>query len=535
MAISKLSTCTLNNGFLKNNYSDAIFATGGTIYEANGYVYHKFTSDGTFTPLSPIIAEILVIGGGGAGGQGDNGSEGGGGGGAGGVVMHSSQSLQANFPYKIVVGTGGPGGGSAGAGEATGAYGNKSQFGSLTPALGGGGGGSGANSTSNKGGRGASGGGAGRSGLAGVAEISLGYQGTNGGAATAAGGGGGGVTAGGNGASGSVGGAGGNGTNFYTQWASDTSSGVYDGIQYYFAGGGGGGGAGTTSGAGGAGGGGAGGDASTFVGSPGVANTGSGGGGGRGGTGVGRVGGDGGSGIVIVKYPISKITNSIVSSGLFTYLDPGDTSSYSGSGTSYLDLSGNSRNATLVNSPLHGTNPYGYFEIQGDGPNQFIDMGTSANFTGAFTASIWLNSSFPSGFQYFLNRWTYSPGDKRQWSIDTAGVQNTINFRLSSDGTDAGQQYCQHQDAAYINNWVHVAATWDASVMRLYVNGLLKASANKTGIVNTSGFNTYIGGGNIGSDANATAKIGPVALYNRALSLAEVQQNFETHRHRYGA
>lgn len=534
MAISKLSTCTVNNGLVKTNSTDPQLATGGIIYKANGYYYHKFISDGTFTPLFPIIADILVIGGGGGGGQGDNGSEGGGGGGAGGIVMHSSQSLQANFPYRVVVGAGGGNGGNL-AGEATGAYGNKSQFGSLTPALGGGGGASGANGSSNKGGRGGSAGGGGRNGLAGVAETTLGIQGNAGGAGTAAGGGGGGATVAGVSASGSVGGNGGTGTNFYTQWGADTSSGVWDGAYYYFAGGGGGGGSGTTSGSGGAGGGGNGGDGSTFIGFDAVANTGSGGGGGRGGTGIGRVGGNGGSGIVIVKYPITRTTNQIVTSGLFTYLDPGNTSSYSGSGTSYLDLSGNSRNATLVNSPVYGTSPYGYFEFQGDGPNQYVDLGTSANFGGAFSASLWVNAPLQSGFSYFLNRWTYSGVNKRQWSIDTGGNTNCILFRLSSDGTDSGAAFAQTVDVAYANNWLHITATWDGTVMRLYINSILKASTNKSSMVNTSGYNTYIGGGNLGNDANANGKIGPVALYNKALSLSEIQQNFEAHRYRYGA
>jgi hypothetical protein len=533
MAISKLSTSTVINGLAKTNDTDLAKATGGTVYKSDGYIYHKFTGDGFFTPFAPITADILVIGGGGGGGQGDNGSEGGGGGGAGGVKIHSSQLLQSNFPYKVVVGAGG-GNGGEGAGEATGANGNISQFGSLTCSLGGGGGGSGANSSSNKGGYGASGGGGGRSGLAGVAEPSLGAQGYNGGAASSAGGGGGGFLQGGTAASGSVGGNGGNGTDFYSSWGSATSSGVSDGTFIRFAGGGGGGGAGTTSGSGGLGGGGNGGDGTTFVGSPGVANTGSGGGGGRGGTGVGRVGGSGGSGLVIVKYPISRLKSSIVSSGLFTHLDPGDPTSYSGTGTSFLDLSGNNRNATLVNSPVYGTFPYGHFEFQGDLANQYINLGTSGNFTGAFSASLWVNAPLLTGFSYFLNRWTYAGVDKRQWSIDTAGNANMINFRLSSDGTDAGASTVQSTDISYANNWIHIVATWDTSNMRLYINGVLKGTTSKTVMVNTAGYETYIGGGNTGLDGNASGKIGPVATYNKALSLGEVQSNFEAHRYLYG-
>ena len=41
----------------------------------------------------------------------------------------------------------------------------------------------------------------------------------------------------------------------------------------------------------------------------------------------------------------------IVQNGLQLWLDAGDTASYPGSGTTWTDLSGNSYNATLVNTP----------------------------------------------------------------------------------------------------------------------------------------------------------------------------------------
>jgi hypothetical protein len=46
---------------------------------------------------------------------------------------------------------------------------------------------------------------------------------------------------------------------------------------------------------------------------------------------------------------------SIVTSGLVLSLDAGNPSSYSGSGTTWFDLSGNGNNGTLVNSPSYTT------------------------------------------------------------------------------------------------------------------------------------------------------------------------------------
>jgi hypothetical protein len=47
---------------------------------------------------------------------------------------------------------------------------------------------------------------------------------------------------------------------------------------------------------------------------------------------------------------LSKST-SFVTDGLLLHLDAGNDSSYNGSGTTWYDLSGNNRNATLVNTP----------------------------------------------------------------------------------------------------------------------------------------------------------------------------------------
>lgn len=260
-------------------------ATGGTIfYGADGYVYHKFSSSGTFTPTQSLSADILVVAGGGGGG-----GHFGGGGGAGGLLGFTAQALTTTG-YTVTVG--GPGaGGNYSASPYYGASGSPSQFGALTATVGGGGGatrdrvfigrdgGSGGGGTQgNVGGAGTSGQGyAGGTGI----DVSPNYAGGGGGGA---GGVGQSVTSGS-----SIGGNGGIGSSDYTNWAGAST------VDGYYAGGGGGGSAANPSGIGGLGGGGNGGTTPTA----GVANTGGGGGGKSVSTGI---GGAGGSGVVIVRY-----------------------------------------------------------------------------------------------------------------------------------------------------------------------------------------------------------------------------------------
>ena len=280
-----------------------LIATGGNqskIVPGNGFVYHTFTSSGTFVVSGGSgVAEIVVVAGGGGGGPYQSGGGGGGG------VAHATDITLSPGSYPIVVGAGGSTPASTPNPEGSGGPGVNSTGLGVT-ALGGGRGGARA-TTDQSAMAGGSGGGAGaqhssplvapgtqpgQSNPAGTTN----YGSAGGRQAGSGGGGGGGGAAavGGNGSSG-VNGAGGAGvtlpgyTSAFIGLPSLPDSGVY----------GGGGGAGdppAPDGAGGNGGGGLG------NGRAGDANKGGGGGGGTNDA-PGSTGGNGGSGIVIIRYP----------------------------------------------------------------------------------------------------------------------------------------------------------------------------------------------------------------------------------------
>ncbi len=283
-------------------------ATGGDqIYTDGTYWYHRFTTVGTssFTPLTSLTADYLVVAGGGGAAGGSPGNNGGGGGGAGGVrctvgatggggSLESPLSLSATA-YTVTVGAGG----TAGIANSTKAgKGGDSVFGSITSTGGGFGSWTIDTTTERNGGSGGGGNGQrdGNPVTGGSGTANQGYKGGNGGPATGnyTGGGGGGANAlGGNGSS-TVAGNGGNGI-------TTTISGI---SASYGGGGGGGTYVGGTRGTGGTGGGGnAGTSGGNNSGTSGTANTGGGGGGGSS-SGGNSNGGAGGSGIVIVRYPV---------------------------------------------------------------------------------------------------------------------------------------------------------------------------------------------------------------------------------------
>ena len=264
-------------------------AQGGNIVTTDGtYVYHTFTSSGSFIPSQALTADLLVVAGGGGGG-----TSYGGGGGAGGLLEQTSRSLSASKSYSVIIGAGGAGGTAIRS-----VNGSNSVFDTST-AIGGGGGGSNGGALTSNGVNGGSGGGSGYP--SGGETPGSATQGNSGGA-TGYGFAGGGVTGavnfaatGGGGGAGSVGGTGNNATNSAGNGGSGRANSI-SGTSVTYAGGGGGvaqGVNGTATGGGGAGG---------STGGNGTANLGGGGGGANGSNG--SAGGNGGSGIVIIRYAI---------------------------------------------------------------------------------------------------------------------------------------------------------------------------------------------------------------------------------------
>jgi hypothetical protein len=79
--------------------------------------------------------------------------------------------------------------------------------------------------------------------------------------------------------------------------------------------------------------------------------------------------------------------------------------------------------------------------------------------------------------------------------------------------------------------WFHAAATYNGSFVNIYVNGNLESTTARTGNITSGAKN--IGSNSGGSSEYFNGTIGNVKIYNRALSAAEVQQNFNALRSRY--
>mgnify|MGYP003349460444 CR=1 FL=1 len=211
-----------------------------------------------------------------------------------------------------------------------------------------------------------------------------------------------------------------------------------------------------------------------------------------------------------------------VTSGLTMWLDANNPASYSGSGSTWYDLSGNGANITLVGSPAYSA----------VSPAAFTFNGTSQYGTGS-TANVLPNNQYTKSMWFQLSSYAFNNNIVSSF----AGG----HFTFASGGNIF---YSGHQDWANYNafpttatfnlaTWYYVAVTFQSgSFMRMYVNGVLDSFS-------TYNLSPHPGDGSvdIASYQNNNLLCGKMSefyCYNRALTDAEVLQNFNATRGKYG-
>lgn len=220
----------------------------------------------------------------------------------------------------------------------------------------------------------------------------------------------------------------------------------------------------------------------------------------------------------------------LVINGLVMYLDAGNPASYSGSGTSWVDLSGNNNNCTLINGPTYNQNSLG--EIAFDGVNDYGEAANSSSLNStSITAGVWFkysaNPASPSAM--IIGKHT-SSGSSNGWYI-TMGPTGIPGggCKVGATGYDAASS-----SALAKNTWHYLTLTTaSGSSMKWYVNGLLVT----TTVVPTLAANTDVL--RIADSIDTFwsiqgCSLSQVQIYNRTLTSAEVLQNFNAHRGRFG-
>lgn len=215
---------------------------------------------------------------------------------------------------------------------------------------------------------------------------------------------------------------------------------------------------------------------------------------------------------------IGTFTTGIITSGLTMYLDPAQSSSYPGTGTTWYDISGNSTNVTLTGSPTFATNYFSFNGTSQYGTGAGTPLGTTA-----YTKCFWMQLT-----SYGYNNNTLSSSGGGHFSYFGGGN------KLFNGHSDWGNYGAYASVTTFnLNTWYHVCLTFDTTNgMTLYVNGALDSTytAQKTGLPGNGECDiAQFAGGNL-----LNGYIGQALCYNRPITATETLQNFNAVRARYG-
>jgi hypothetical protein len=192
-----------------------------------------------------------------------------------------------------------------------------------------------------------------------------------------------------------------------------------------------------------------------------------------------------------------------------------------------LDMAG--QNTITANSLTYASNGSfsfnGASDVIGCGNNAAINFGA-----GNFTVSVWFKRATNATTNLRLLSKGADSDTASRAGFAFAGGDNDINFTVNPNGartTIAAASYV-------VGEWVNVVGLVERGVtMRSYKNGNLVGSAAAP-VGSVSGDLSLFIGNNVGSNLYWPGEIAQVSIYNRALTVAEIKQNFEAARGRYG-
>ncbi len=169
--------------------------------------------------------------------------------------------------------------------------------------------------------------------------------------------------------------------------------------------------------------------------------------------------------------------------------------------------------------------------LQFDGTDDYISLNNMDVVGNAITLEALINSTkldncFGSQCR-IISKASGTPEGDHYWMLSTInnGTNDVLRFRVKTNGTT--KTLIAPSGALSENTWYHIAATYNGSVMKLFLDGNEVASTPKTGPLTTNpSANSWIGG----NPPNASnlpwhGGIDEVRIWNTARTQAELQAN----------
>ena len=206
----------------------------------------------------------------------------------------------------------------------------------------------------------------------------------------------------------------------------------------------------------------------------------------------------------------------IVTDGLVLYLDAANPYSYVSGSTAWTDISRGGNNGTLINGPTFSSANNG--SIVFDGTNDYVNCG-NLSLGSTVTLNIWFKQTTTTNNKGLIalgNTHFYLGGPPLSITVFSGSPLFVYGPGLTLPSSST--------------IWTMATCVIDSSNISLFLNGGSKITGTNT--LQTSGnvrLGSYPGGAN-----PFNGNIGLAQIYNRALTDAEVLQNYNATKGRFG-
>jgi hypothetical protein len=213
----------------------------------------------------------------------------------------------------------------------------------------------------------------------------------------------------------------------------------------------------------------------------------------------------------------TRYSSQIVQNGLVLYLDAANFKSYI-TGSTWYDLSRNN------NATKGGSQSPAYPQYNSNGWFTFTGGITGTSYSNFYVTTPTMNAITVIVWHYP----TQTGGHVLRHTQDS--------FQIGADGYAAGTAYnninCSREDTT-LNVWKCDALTFTGTNLTGYRNGAVYSTASRASTT-IAGGQLNIGTRNDAYAAHYVGNIAMIAIYNRALSSAEILQNYNATRRRFG-
>ena len=226
--------------------------------------------------------------------------------------------------------------------------------------------------------------------------------------------------------------------------------------------------------------------------------------------------------------------SGIVTSGLVLQLDASNSSSYSGNGTTWNDLTGNENNGSVLNGTFFDSQDKSF---SFDGTDDKIITPSISNI---YSYTIEIVTKGGDGTLIYRNSNMNYSDNRDNIMLNVSNSNNNVQFKIEYDATD-NDKNLEVNNVFSQDKFYHIVASydWDSKTQKVYIDGVLKGTSQHNSepsnlyradsfySIGTTGYSNHAGGS---SDRNMfNGKISKVILYSTALTDQQVLQNYNAH------